>query len=68
MVRRIERDVLDYFNNLLPIDGRDVIDELGVPQGLEVGKVLAKARQLLATGIRDRETMLQILGKRLESD
>ena len=68
MIRRIERDVLDYFNNLLPIDGRDVIDELGVPRGPEVGRVLTEARRLLATGIRDREMMLQILRNPADSD
>ena len=68
MIRRIERDVLDYFNNLLPIDGRDVIDELGVQQGPEVGKVLTEARRLLATGIRDREALLQNLRNPVDSD
>ena len=61
MIRRIERDVLDYLNNLLPIDGRDVIEILGVEPGPDVGKVLNHARQLLASGIRQRETMLHHL-------
>jgi len=61
MVRRIERDILDHFNNLLPIDGRDVMEVLGIEPSPEVRMALNYARQLWESGIRDKEELLRCL-------
>ena len=61
--RYIERDVLDYFNGLLPIRGRDVIEQLGIEPGPTVRAALFHARQLWQTGVRDREELLRSISE-----
>lgn len=44
----------------LAVSGKDVMEVLGVPQGKEVGKVLAKLNELIANGYpNDREKLLE---------
>lgn len=59
VIRIIERDVINYTSDILPIDGRDVMAALGLPPGPEVGAALLHARELHRSGIRDREQLLQ---------
>lgn len=61
MVRMIERDLLDHAAEVLPIDGRDVMDALDLEAGPDVGKALHRARELLRAGVRDPETILERL-------
>ena len=58
MIRMIERDLMDYAEDVLPIDGRDVMSTLGLAHGPEVGIALHRARELFRSGIRDREQLL----------
>jgi hypothetical protein len=44
-----------------PITGTDIIQELGVPMGPEVGKWLTVAKQLIEQGITDRQALLDRL-------
>lgn len=67
MIRMIERDLLDYVEEVLPIDGRDVMSTLGLAHGPEVGIALHRARELFRCGIRDREQLLSRLETELPS-
>ena len=58
IARLIERDVLNHFENLLPIDGEDVMSTLGVRPGPIVGEALLYARRLFRTGIHDPGRLL----------
>ena len=58
VVRLIERELLDYGVDVLPIDGRDVMEVLGLEPGREVGDVLREARELWRRDGGDRETLL----------
>ena len=61
VARLIERDVLDHFESVLPIDGDDVMDALRIPPGPNVGEALLHARRLFRSGIHDREHLLATL-------
>ena len=61
MIRLVERDLLDYTADVLPIDGRDVMSVLGLSSGPDVGSALRFARELYQSGIRDREDLLKRL-------
>ena len=61
ITRLIERDVVDHTNDVLPIDGEDVMDFLGLPPGPPVGDALRRARELFRSGIRDRQRLLHRL-------
>ena len=63
VIRIIERDLLDHASDILPIDGEDVMNALGLEPGPEVGSALRYARELLRSGIRDRKQLLQRLRK-----
>jgi len=65
MIQLIERDVLNHFDGMLPIDGRDILD-LGVPQGPLVGKYLHKAREFLLNGDKDREELLELIKREFQ--
>lgn len=58
LVRLIERDVLDHFGVVLPIDGNDVMRCLDLAPGPKVGEALIEARRLHRSGITDREELL----------
>ena len=62
ITRLIERDLIDHTNDVLPIDGQDVMASLGLPPGPRVGDVLRRARELFRSGIRDRQQLLGRLG------
>ena len=58
VVRLIERDVLDHFGSVLPIDGNDVMSALDLAPGPEVGEALNNARRIHSSGVTDREKLL----------
>ena len=59
--RMIERDVLDHFGSVLPIDSSDIVSTLGLNPGHEVGEALYHARLLFESGVTDREQLLASL-------
>lgn len=61
MIRLIERDLLDWADEVLPIDGRDVMAALELNPGPEVGDVLRRARELVRSGVRDRRVLIEHL-------
>lgn len=61
MLRLIERDLLDWADEILPIDGRDVMTALKLNPGPEVGDVLRRARELVRSGVRDRRVLIERL-------
>ncbi|MCZ0937621.1 MAG: hypothetical protein OXJ55_03220 [Caldilineaceae bacterium] len=63
MIRLIERDVLNHLDEILPIDGRDII-ALGIPQGPDVGIALRKARELhMQNRDLSREELMDLVRK-----
>ena len=63
MIRLIERDLLDFTADVLPIDGRDVMNALGLNPGPEVGDALLRARELFRSGIHEPEALLDHLSR-----
>ena len=61
ITRLIERDVVDHTNDVLPIDGEDVMAVLDLAPGPAVGDALRRARDLFRSGIRDRNQLLDRL-------
>ena len=61
VARLIERDVLDHFDSVLPIDGNDVMAILGLSPGHEVGEALNNARRLYSSGVTDPNDLLAYL-------
>ena len=67
MIRMIERDLLDYVNDILPIDGRDVMKALELDAGPQIGSALRRARELFRSGVRDSKDLLIHLKKECDS-
>ena len=63
VIAMIERDILDYQRDLLPIDGRDIMATFGLTPGPRVGLLLERAQELFGSGVRDREDLLHSLKK-----
>ena len=61
ITRLIERDVVDHTNDVLPIDGEDVMAFLDLAPGPPVGDALRRARDFFRSGIRDRHQLLDRL-------
>ena len=61
VVRLIERDVLDHFGSVLPINGNDVMLALDLSPGPEVGDALNNARRLYGSGVIDPDRLLASL-------
>ena len=61
VARLIERDIIDHTNDILPIDGEDVMNALGLNPGPRVGDALLLARELFRGGIRDADRLLDRL-------
>lgn len=61
VIRMIERDLSEYLAEVLPIDGRDVMETLGLDPGPEVGAALSRARTAFAAGVRDPTELLEHL-------
>ncbi len=59
VIRIIERDLLNHTSDILPIDGRDVMFALDLGPGPAIGSALRQARELLRSGIREREQLLE---------
>ena len=68
MIRLIERDLLDLAADVLPIDGRDVMNALKLKPGPAVGDALLRARELFRSGIREPELLLDHLIRSLVPD
>lgn len=58
MTLRIEREVYDHFQSLLPFTTAELISELAIEPGPKVKRAVALARQLFEDGIRDRVLLL----------
>lgn len=58
VVRLIERDVLDHFGSVLPIDGNDIMSVLRISPGPQVGEALNNARRLYSLGVTDKDNLL----------
>lgn len=58
IVNFIERDVLDYFQSVLPINGNHVMSTLGLSPGPDVGKAMNDARRLYAAGLTEPDKLL----------
>jgi hypothetical protein len=67
VIRLIERDLLDYVADVLPIDGRDVMSALALDPGPAVARVLHRARELYRSGITDRDRLLAKLAEPFEA-
>lgn len=65
IIQLIERDVLNFFHEILPIDGRDILN-LGVPQGHLVDWYLLKAREFMLNGNRSREWLLELIRQEIQ--
>ena len=65
--RLVEDSLLNEWPRLLPITGTDVITELGIPAGREVGQALEIARGLYREGIFDRADLLDEVRRVMES-
>ena len=63
LTRLIERDVLDHFASVLPIDGNDVMDALDLSPGPQVGEALLRARRLHDSGITEPSELLRLLNQ-----
>ena len=63
VVRLIERDLLDYAANVLPVDGRDIMSVLGLEPGPQVADMLRRARELQQAGVRDPKALLERLSE-----
>ena len=61
VISMIERDILDFQRDLLPIDGRDIMTTFGITPGPRVELMLARAQELFGSGVRDREDLLSSL-------
>ena len=58
LVRLIERDILDHFESVLPIDGNDVMRVLEIAPGPQVGDALLDARRIHRSGVADKDELL----------
>ena len=61
LVRLVERDVLDHFGSVLPVDGREIMLKLNLAPGPEVGEALNDARRLYRAGVTDKDELLERL-------
>ena len=66
ITRLIERDVVDHTNDVLPVDGEDVMASLGLPPGPRVGDALRHARELFRSGVRDPQRLLDQLKETMD--
>jgi hypothetical protein len=57
----IEHALLTAITSVLPITGHDIMQELGIPSGPDVGRILARARQLYDANPCSREMLLDQL-------
>ena len=63
--RMVEDAILSEWPRLLPITGTDIIKELGIPAGREVGRALEIARGLYQGGTVDYANLLKKVGARM---
>ena len=68
MGRLMERDLLEYVDGVLPISGKDIMVEFGIPSGPDVGSILRQARELFAVGTRDKDELMAAIRERLASN
>ena len=63
IIQVIERDVLSHFEDILPIDGRDIIDQCGIAPGPLVERALYRAREYMRSERYGRDQLLELLLK-----
>lgn len=68
IVRLVERDVLDHFESVLPINGNDVMASLNLSPGPEVRVALNTARQLYGSGVTEPDGLLARLQQEWSRD
>lgn len=63
VIQVIERDVLSHFEDILPIDSRDIVDQCGIDPGPLVERALYRAREYMRSERYDRGQLLEFLMK-----
>lgn len=66
--KRIERDLLSEMENLLPIDGHDIMEAFNIPPGPKIREFLAKARELHASSPCPKTLLLERLRDALKTE
>lgn len=61
----IEKSILDDSNKVLPVTGRDIIDEFKIEAGPQVGIFLEKAKEAYEAGLTDKAEIFDYLRKEL---
>lgn len=64
LLAMMERDLLAHVEDVLPVNGREIVDAFGMDPGPDVGRALRLAQKLFRDGLRDRQAILD----RLSSD
>jgi hypothetical protein len=59
--KMIERDILKDVKPVLPFNGKDIMDNFGIPPGKQVGELLKLGYSLLETHASESENLLEIL-------
>ena len=57
----MERDLLAHVEDVLPVNGREIMDFFGVDPGPDVGRALRLAQKLFRDGLRGRQAILDRL-------
>lgn len=57
----VERSLLKSPKRLLPLNGSDVIEHLGISPGPRVGNILQRAQDLFDSGVSQRESLIELL-------
>lgn len=65
VARVIERDILVYGGDVLPIGGNDVMARLEMTPGPDVGMLLRHAQELFGAGVREKDELWHRLEHRL---
>ena len=64
--RLVENALLSEWPKLLPLTGTDIIKELGIPTGTDVGRALEIARGLFQDGTFDRADLLEKVREKMD--
>ena len=61
VIRMIERDLLNYSANILPISGQNIMEILNLDPGPQVGIVLLRVRDIVQGGVSDPDEIKKII-------